>query len=288
MESNNEKARAILKYVEQIPALSPTVAKIMVVANDPNSTANDMNKVISLDPVLAAKVLKLVNSAYFGLPQKVNSTVRAIIMLGLNTIKNLALSTATLEGLLKHTRSGGMDINGFWRHCLAVSVCARLIAKKMQVQRAEIEDYFISGLLHDMGKIIINFYSPPEYIKAIFDAKKDKLSLLEVENFIFGINHCEVGKKLGEQWHLSDTLIDSMTNHHTPFQAKDYNVRHTCAIFLANTYSKVQQLGDSGNDYIPVIEDEVWKTTGLIEKDLLEIRDYLLEGLEKAQIFLQI
>ena len=140
-------------------------------------TAKDLNKVISLDPVLVGKVLKLVNSAYYSLPNKVTSLVNAIIMLGINTIKNLALSTAVLGNMKRKDRFKSLNVDGFWRHSIGVGVASKLIATKIGIPANKREEYFIGGLLHDIGKIPLNEIFPEEYLKVIraADFKKDEL-----------------------------------------------------------------------------------------------------------------
>jgi HD-like signal output (HDOD) protein len=115
----------------------------------------DLNRVISLDPVLVGRVLKLINSAYYGLEQQVTSLVRAMIMLGINTVKNLALSSAILSNLVGRGFLG-LNAEGFWRHSLCVGVTAKLIARKQGIDHSRLEEFFTAGLLHDLGKI------PPE------------------------------------------------------------------------------------------------------------------------------
>ena len=121
------------RYIDSMPSLSVTVSKIIEVSKDPQSTAKDLNKVISLDPVLVGKVLKLINSAYYGLQNKVTSLVTAIIMLGMNTIKNLALSTAVLGNMKRDSNFKALNIDGFWRHSIGVGVLSKLIASKIGI-----------------------------------------------------------------------------------------------------------------------------------------------------------
>ncbi len=281
-----QKAALVLRQIEKMPSLSPTVAKIIQVANDPTSSANDLNKVITVDPVLAAKVLKLVNSAYFGFTEKVTSTVRAIVMLGLNTIKNLALSTAAVEAMTVKDNTG-LNMDEFWRHLLATGVCAKLIARKIGIHKNFVEDYFLAGMMHDIGKIILNSLNPVGYQKIVEAASASQKPLHLYESAIFGINHGEVGELLGKKWNLQNALMESMAFHHNIEKVTEENRRIVYSVFISNIFVKQMEIGSSGNKFIDVIPDNVWTEVGITQDVLVSLEGYLLEGLDRASIFLQ-
>src|SRR5215510_8312698 len=127
METDLDKA--LKDYIKNMPSLPTSVTKVLEICNNPQTSPADLNHVISLDPVLVGRVLKLINSAYYGLGQPVTNLARAIIMLGINTVKNLALSTAVMGQLTTGKKSHGLDMEGFWRHSLCVGVAAKLLAR---------------------------------------------------------------------------------------------------------------------------------------------------------------
>ncbi|MFW6180931.1 MAG: HDOD domain-containing protein, partial [Spirochaetota bacterium] len=196
----NKTAIRLNRYIDSMPSLSITVAKILEVTRNPQVTAKDLNKVINLDPVPMGRVLKLVNSAYYGLSNRVTSLVTAIIMLGINTIKNLALSTAILGRMKNKKKFKALNVDGFWRHSIGVGVASKLIAEKIGVPANLREEFFIAGLLHDIGKIPMNDLYEEPYMKAIRDADLKKRRLVEVEEEVLGITHTEVGKMIAEKW----------------------------------------------------------------------------------------
>lgn len=283
---DDKKAAMVLRHIDRMPSLSPTVAKILQVANDPTSSANDLNKVISLDPVLAGKVLKLVNSAYFGFSEKVTSTVRAIVMLGLNTIKNLALNTAAME-TMTDTTQGGLNMDEFWRHLLATGVCAKLIARKIGIHQNFVEDYFLGGMMHDIGKVILNRINPGGYGKLITASKQTSKPLSIYETAIFGINHSEIGKFLAEKWGLQKSLQETMAFHHAPEKVSDENKKLVYSIQISNNYCRKLNVGFSGNSFIELIPDQTWEKVGITETALGDMEGYLVEGVERASVFLQ-
>ena len=160
------RLRAIQNYISKMPSLSTTVTKVMEICNKPDTSPNDLNRVISLDPVLTGQVLKLVNSAYYSLPNQVTSLTRAIIMVGLNTVKNLALSAAVLQNLGSKESFQALSMEDFWTHSITVGVTAKRLAAAKRIPVAEREEYFVAGLLHDLGKIPLNNRFPGEYKKA--------------------------------------------------------------------------------------------------------------------------
>ena len=148
--------RKVRNYISKMPSFSNTVTKVLEICNDPNTSPNDLNRIISLDPVLTGQVMKVINSAYYALPSKITSLTRAIIMLGLNTVKNLALSTAALKSLGGAESFQALSMEDFWVHSICTGVTAKSLAVIKGMPVAQREEYFVAGLLHDLGKIPLN------------------------------------------------------------------------------------------------------------------------------------
>ncbi len=283
--SSNTYLKRIQVYIARMPSLSTTVTKVLETCNDPNASPNDLNRVISMDPALAAQVLRLVNSAYYALPHASTSLTRAIIMLGLNTVKNLALSLAVLESI-----SGrGISINDFWAHCLGVGVSAKCISELKGASLSKQEDYFIAGLLHDLGKIPLNKQFPDHYRKVLKHASRDKQPLFHAENDIFDLDHCMVGKLIAEKWQLGGVLIQSLAHHHHPNEAEPDTRSFVDIVALANGCAKRWQIGFSEDSYEDDAMMAPWlKQAGVDSSDLYDLRERVLEEIEKAKIFLEI
>lgn len=285
----DEKALIRLnRYIDQMPSLSVTVSKILEVTRNPQVTAKDLNKVISLDPVLVGRVLKLVNSAYYGLQNKVTSLVTAIIMLGINTIKNLALSTAVLANMKKGSHFKALNVDGFWRHSIGVGVASKLIAGKIGVPVNLREQFFIGGLLHDLGKIPLNVLFEDEYIKAIRTADFKKVELIKAEKDILGITHTEVGRMIAEKWRLTDENYECILHHHSPDLASKENAVLVSVVSIANVYCNINQIGFSGNRYAKMIDHDRLQKVGVTEEYLDDLFESISSEIEKASIFLQV
>jgi len=276
------------RYIDNMPSLSITVAKVLEVVKNPQVTAKDLNKVINLDPVLMGRVLKLVNSAYYGLSNKVTSLVTAIIMLGINTIKNLALSTAVLANMKNKSQFKALNIDGFWRHSIGTGAAAKLIAGKLGIPQNMQEEYFIGGLLHDIGKIPLNDVFDEEYLKVIRAADMNKVQLIQMENEMLGINHAEVGRMISEKWKLSSETFDCILNHHDPHQAQEENFKLVSAVYMANSYCNLNEIGFSGNRFSGKMDMSILQNTGITLEFLDNLFDTISEEVEKASIFLHV
>ncbi|MBN1797066.1 MAG: HDOD domain-containing protein [Spirochaetales bacterium] len=275
-------------YIEKMPSLPTTVAKILQICNDPKTSPTDLNRLISLDPVLMGKVMKLINSAYYGLSQKITSLVRAIIMLGINTVKNLSLSTAVLASLGKKTDFQALNMEGFWKHSICVGSTAKLIAKKRNIDPKLLEEYFIAGLLHDIGKIPLNNRLSKNFIEALAEAERSRHPLYFAEQHVLNVDHSEIGKLIVESWKLSKDIVDVVLFHHnlTEYQGEHLDILYTVAI--SNYFANVSELGFSGDRFPEKIQDDVFNYLGIGWQYLEDIEDDIKKEIEKAQIFLEV
>ena len=271
----------------KMPSLSTTAAKVMKVCNSPQASANDINRVISLDPVLTANVLKLINSAYYSLGDHVTSLTRAIVVLGVNTIKNLALSTAILGTISETKKTPSMD--ALWSHSILTGVTAKHIATLVQVPHTLREMYFVSGLLHDLGKIPLIQCFPKEYDKVIDASKRKNLTMNRSEKIIFGLNHTMVGRVIVKKWRLGSPVKDVILFHHHPEQADTEHQHIVRIVALANIFSTLIH-----RDFLNAIEPnseflkDLLTAVGVSWRSLAEEKDAILEEIDDAKVFLQI
>ena len=283
---DNNLSDKIKNYITQIPSLPVSAEKALQICNEFNVNPIDLNKVISLDPVLTGRLLKLINSAYYGLFTNVTSLIKAITMLGLNTVKNLVLSTAVLSNLPKNKSKDGLNMEGFWHHCLCVGVTSKLLAIKQGVESKYLEEYFAAGLLHDIGKIPLNAVLTSEYMQMVTIADRENKSLLEIENETIGFNHCIAGGMIADLWKLDSSITDVITHHHNPDNYSGDNKNIVCNVAIANYYSVVYEVGFAG-DRKPVKPDKKnWEIIGLKEDVFVDIIENLYHEIERAKIFL--
>lgn len=232
MNERNAKLDKIRVFVDKMPSLSTTVSKVLEICSRTDTSPNDLNKVISLDPVLTGQVLKLINSAYYSLMNKVTSLTRAIIMLGLNTVKNLALSTAIIRCVGQAKKSKALPIKDFWAHSIGVGVMAKLLAAERGVPLAEREEYFVAGLLHDLGKIPFG----DEYIEVLAQVNKEPEPLVKLEKKCLEIDHEEIGEMIASKWKLNAAITDAICHHHAPERAEPAHQALVATVALADFY----------------------------------------------------
>jgi len=275
-------------YIKKMPSLPTSVTKVLEICNSMNTSPADLNHVISLDPVLVGRVLKLINSAYYGLGQPITSLVRAIIMLGINTVKNLALSTAVIERLSPRKIVRGLDMEGFWRHSLCVGVSAKLLARKRGIDVKLLEEYFTAGLLHDIGKIPLNTVLPKEYVLTVSTADRERVPLRKAENKALGLNHCDAGAMIVSAWKLDGAIGDTIMHHHNyaEYSGNHMDVLYTVA--AANRFSTLSEIGFSGNRYPEPLPTLVWDVLNVSSDVFDEIEVDVNKEIEKAEVFLKI
>ena len=282
VSSNNstEVAQSILKkYVDEMPSFSPATAKIIQLANTMNAPANEIVAAIRLDPVLTGRVLQLVNSAYFSLAQKVTSLNRALVYLGINTIKNLALSTAVMQAFDTKNKALAEEIKPIWKNSLATAVCTKNIAKLAQVPQTQIEEYFIAGLLHKIGRIIL--------VQAFFATKPyDSGISVQEERLRYGQDHAGVAADTLRRWKFSEDLIGGIENYLTP--NKENPLSYFIHVAEAMTYRlKLNGSEENTTEVHPIARDS-WEALKLTEKQVLSELATTAEQIEKAEIFLNI
>ncbi len=285
----DKRQQHIQDFIDRMPSLSTTVTKVLEVCNRPNTSPNDLNRVISLDPVLTGQVLKLINSAYYSLPNQITSLTRAIIMLGLNTVKNLALSTAVLSTIGREDSFRSLPMDGFWAHSICVGVAAKIIASNLGVPAAMREEFFVAGLLHDLGKVPLNNRFADEYIQVLDLARLEQGPLLRAEAMVLGLDHGLVGGMIAAKWQLSEAMSVALVQHHDPDGAPDEHRYIAAVVALANMYANVHDIGYSGDPYQewPAIR-HVLGMLNMAWNSLDNLGEEVDREIEKAQIFLQV
>jgi len=285
---SDDIGKRIESFIGEIPSLPVSAGKVLELCNNVNVSPSDLNKVISLDPVLTARMLKLINSAYYGLGSHVTSLVKAITMLGINTVKNLTLSTAVLGTLSKNKVLNGLNMEGYWQHCLCVGVTSKLLAAKQGVDPRYLQEYFTAGLLHDIGKIPLNAVLSNDYMHTIAEADKKHIDLFREENESLKINHCTAGALIANAWKLDSPLADIISWHHIMDGYYGEFLHILYNVIVADYFSIIYEAGFAGNRNPVKPDNEIWNATGLNENSFDELKEKVFLEIDKAKIFLKI
>jgi HD-like signal output (HDOD) protein len=230
-----------LKKVSTIATLPEVTAKIVQTVEDPKSTAAALHKIVAHDPALATRILKVVNSAFYGLPGQIGSVERAIVLLGLNAIKNIAVA-ASLGQLFRGVKlCEGYTAKDLWTHCIAVGVAARELAKQMKLPIAD--EAFLAGLIHDTGMLVGLQVWPDKLREACEAARKSERDFCEVEREITGTDHQQLGQGLAELWKFPRSCQLVAGYHHRPTQLSDNNRMLVTLVYIADTMCCKQNRG---------------------------------------------
>ncbi len=265
--------KELITFVDNMPAFPKSVQKVVQLTSDVNTSAKEIVRVIESDPVMTVKILKVINSAYYGLPKKITSIQRAVVHIGLNTIKNLALSVAAI-GVLNPKNKAGFDTQSFLLHSLTTASISRMLAEKLGVKASECSDFFVVGLVHDFGKIVFAEFAPEEFKLALAKSAELGIPLDEAEIEFLGINHAQAGKMLAEKWELDPLLIDAIDHHHN---INDNTLLKDC-VFIANQITKTLQFGCAGNSVIEITPEQ------LIPRFQLKLDDLIAELGDLTQV----
>lgn len=279
-----ELERTLTDAIERMPAFPKSVQKILELSRDINCLPKEMVAVIEKDPVMTVKILKIINSAFYSLPNKITSVGQATIYLGINTVKNLALGFAAV-GMLPRTSPEGFDIQKYLLHSLLVATLARQLAIQGAKEEADPGDCYIAGLLHDFGKIVFVQFMGNEFRAALAQATATGISLHEAERATIGADHALVGAMLARRWQFAEPLAQCIQDHHRPDAAPSALLD---CLRTANQITRLRQLGDSGNPWRagePAAAPARFGTD--IEATIASLGD-LQRHIDDAQMFAQI
>jgi len=283
----DNKVKQIVSNIRNLPTPPIVFHQIQKVISDPRVSANQIAKILQEDPAMSVKVLKLTNSAFYGLSREIESVKQAVVIVGLEAIKNLVLSASVLD-MFK-----GKDIDQdfqdkFWRHSLAVGFCARLLARKARARgMIDPDSAFSGGLLHDIGKVILCCFLPKEHTAVKEEREKDKESAtFELEERVLGYNHAQVGSILTAQWKLPTRLGEAVTYHHHP-QLSESEDPTAYIIHISNYVAKKTFYDSFEQHLVGNLEDGVLDYMQLSDEDLEALSESLREEYLKAETFMQ-
>jgi HD-like signal output (HDOD) protein len=248
----SDKSSALSARIDSFPTLPTVVTRVMEVTANSESSAGDLMRVISPDQSLTATILKMANSAFFGLTRKISSLPHALTVLGFTEIRNLVLAKAVFNSFknLKDTDSFG--ISNFWEHSFLCGLAAKIIAKDL---RASSNEFFVAGIIHDIGKLVIYMALPMEFSKIVQGTGSPNLRTFQAEESVLGVTHDKVGIKLLKRWMFPESLITAVGFHHRPHEAEKESL-FPIVIHLADLLSHSDQSFDE-EEYNPSINEEL-------------------------------
>jgi putative nucleotidyltransferase with HDIG domain len=260
VDDKRTELKKIIMDTKTLPTLPGVIIKLNALSDNEKSSVQEMAKIVSSDQVLSARILRLANSPSYGF-YRVSTISNAMILLGVNVVKSLALSSSIFEIMEKNSV-------GLWEHSLGVGVAANLIARKLTLP--ECEEIATAALLHDIGKVIISLKCS-EAEKAIRRTICEQdIYTREAERQVLDADHAEIGAWLSKSWFLPDKLSEPIAYHHDVIQSENHRIK-TSVVHIADVLIKASGFGNSGDTYVPRIQKIAWDTLKLSEEFLVEI-----------------
>lgn len=281
------KVKLVVSNIRNLPTPPIVFHQIQKVIGDPKASAGQIAAVLAEDPAISVKVLKLTNSAFYGLSREVDSVKQAVVIVGMEAIKSLVLSAAVLDMFKGQNVDPGYH-EDFWRHSLATAVCSRILARRISRGLVEPDSAFSAGLLHDIGKMIVCCFLPEEHSLFMQQRQSDQSALdYEIEEGVLGYNHAQIGGFLAAQWKLPAKLSDAIAFHHHP-QLNDREEPLVYIVHIGNFLTKKTFYDEEEAYLVGSLNPRVKEYMRVIEDDLDAVCSVLREEYLKAETFMQI
>jgi putative nucleotidyltransferase with HDIG domain len=262
----------VIQHITDLPTLPEVVLTVTEMVNNPKTSAKDLGKVIAQDQVQTARLLKLVNSAYYGFPSQITKITTAIVVLGFNPIKQLLLSTAVFD-MFADEHIGGFSRQQLLKHAIGTAIASRIIGRHLG--HSELEELFVAGLLHDIGKVVMDKYFHHEFSAVLERTAQQDITFHTAERDLLEFDHTLLGQQLAIHWHLPEKLVMTIANHHHPASAGRYG-RETAIVHLADILTRAKQIGSGGDNVMPELDPWSWELLA-IDPNNLEPMLYQLE-----------
>ncbi|UQZ89626.1 HD family phosphohydrolase [Deltaproteobacteria bacterium Smac51] len=263
--SDRMTAKREVRRIKNLPTVPGVVAKISRMVENPETSAAEVGKLISQDQVLSAKVLRMANSAFFGMSRKISNIPSALMILGFDVVKGLVLTSSVFDMIQK-------SMGGLWEHSIGCAAAAGAVATALG--RDDAEEILVAGLLHDLGKVVLALNMPDEVAMIRAKVEEENLFFYEAETAILDFHHGEVGLWLAEHWNLPESLGEPMRLHHNPERAVVYP-ECTAIVHIADSIIRGWGFGFPGDSLVPPISPAAWEMLGLKVTDFPAILDIL-------------
>jgi len=283
-----DKLRSRLSGISNLPTPPVVFNQITKIINNPNTSVNELADIMSEDAAMSAKVLRLSNSAFYGARSEITGIRQAVLVLGLEAIKSLVLSSSVIDMFKPHKMEAEYQEN-FWRHSLATALASRIIVRFHRMARGlDSEVSFSAGLLHDIGKLIICCFFKEEHEEIEMLKEDNNMSDFQAETTAAGFSHCLVGRVLAENWKLPAVIRDAIEHHHFPDKVAKDGANYAVVVHIANYLAKKafdRKLRDF--DDWNHLQPEIVEDYGLTDEVIEAFCQQLLEDYAKSSTFMQ-
>lgn len=259
----------VIQRVQNLPSLPAVVSELMCAMDQDDVDLQALAGKIALDQALAAKVLRLANSSFYGMPARITTIQQAVAVLGLHSTRTLVTACAVTGGFAPDP-AAQLDLAAFWRHSVATAACARALARHLDQQP---DTAFTAGLLHDLGTLVLATGYPARYQEAVRYRRAQDCYVAEAETAVFGFDHAAVGSALAARWKFPPQIQEAVAAHHAEPGADGAPPGRTLvlAIHLANSFAHALDLGGEQDELAPPLSARAWQAAGLSDAACLRV-----------------
>ena len=272
-----EKVKRIMAQVKAFPGMPATSAKLLKILKNPESSATEIEEILKYDPGLTANILRLTNSAYFGIPSKVSSVKQAVLLLGRKRLTQLVMTMCMSTVMKKPVPGYDLPHGELWRHSVAVSVAAEQVVRALKIAGAD--EVFTAALLHDIGKLILGGFVQDDLHQ--IEAMAAKGIAFEVAEFIvLGTDHAQIGARILEKWSFPSDLVNAVGWHHDPEKCENH-CTFSDIVHVANILGLMSGYGKGHNGAEPIVSNPVAERLGFKPSHLEILAEETQQGVNK-------
>jgi putative nucleotidyltransferase with HDIG domain len=270
----------LVNKVKKMPPLPQSITQILKISKDERSSSKELANVFERDPTLAVDILKLANLPAYGFTSRISTISHAIVCLGLETIKSIALTSSTNEMLSKEIPAYSLEEGMLWQHSISCATCAKIIAQRIGYK--DDEEAYTAGLLLDIGKIILNSFAQDEFNQVSERAEKNEIPFDMAEQEVLGFGHPQVGGRIIKKWNLPSTLVEAVQYHHQPNKAEEHKTL-TYIAHLADAISCMLGIGLGSDGLMYEFEKDTLDVLGINKKDVESIMSDLADKIQSEE-----
>lgn len=279
----NRELEVMIMTASDLPTIPVVATKVMQLIESESATADELAKVVASDPAVAARVLKISNSSFYGCQRQIQTLSHAIVVLGFATLKSLVVAASVKQVYQPY----GLTEKMLWQHSFGAGLAARIVAKETRMVSEE--EAFLGGLFHDIGKIIMNAMNNSQFQDAMQRCFNDGITFAEAERQVYSYTHSEVGGLVIKKWNFPDLLMHAVLNHHSFAFAEDedsYQVSLTCVVGLANLFCHKVGIGiREPDDELDLLQTVPAQKLNLNEQRMEALLEKFMEAYEKDKSF---
>ena len=276
---DDPRLEALVRQVRDLPALPAAVVRVMQLTDDPKAGMADVARALASDQALAARVLKLANSAFYGASRRIATVSEAVVTLGMRTTRNLVMATSCQEMLERDVAGYALPRGALWRHSLACASAAQALAERARYRATE--EAFVAGLLHDIGKVVLSTYRKEEFARVLLRALAGDRTFAEAEREVLGFDHAEAGARLLERWNLPSSLVLAVRYHHAPLESPSVSLL-PCLVHVADAVCLTLGIGLGLDGLAYTLHPEALAALDLTPEDFEQVAGQTCDTLAQA------